>query len=294
MIRSMTGFGEAERDTAAGRLRAEVKTVNHRYFSANVRTPAALDRYEPQIRDWVRNILPRGHANCSVRLEAPGATGELVGLKLDEARAWQYANLLRSLKERLDLPGEVDVALLSRFSDLIVRDDEARIDVDIEDLQQVVESAARATLEMRRIEGGKLAEDLEERLDGIEQAMQRIAARAPERLINERNRMRQVIADLAADIAVDEDRFAREVAFIVERWDISEELVRMRSHIQLFRELMAEGGEPVGKRLSFLNQEMHRETNTIGSKANDAPIEHEVVVIKNEIERLREQIENVE
>lgn len=294
MIRSMTGYGEAERDTVAGLLRVEIKTVNHRYLSANVRLPGSLDRFEPQVRDWLKSALARGHVNCSIRLEKDGTEGELAGLSLDEARARQYHRLLTTLKERLGLPGEVDVAMLTRFSDLIVREEEERVEVPVEELRAVVEEAARATVGMREREGRSLAEDLEARLAAIEASMARIAGRAPERLVRERDRMRQVVAELAGDVGMDEERIAREIAHLAERWDISEELVRLRSHIELFRQLMGEDAEPVGKRLSFLNQEMHREANTIGSKANDAPIEHEVVSIKNEIERLREQIENVE
>jgi uncharacterized protein (TIGR00255 family) len=164
-----------------------------------------------------------------------------------------------------------------------------------DDIQQVTEAAARATVSMREIEGRKLAEDLEGRLAAIESAMRLIAARAPERLIAERDRMRRVVAELAGEIGVDEDRITREVAYMAERMDISEELVRMRSHIDLFRNILGQTKEDtVGKRLGFLTQEMHRETNTIGSKANDAQIEHHVIAIKDEIERLREQVENVE
>jgi uncharacterized protein (TIGR00255 family) len=125
--------------------------------------------------------------------------------------------------------------------------------------------------------------------------MARIAELAPARLVAERDRMRRVVAELLEGVPLDEDRIAREIAYIAERWDISEELVRLRSHIELFRETLADGSaDPVGKRLSFLTQEMNRETNTIGSKANDAAVEHQVIAIKDEIERLREQIENVE
>jgi len=296
MIRSMTGFGEAEYDTKAGRLRVEIKTVNHRYFSANIRLPAALDRFEPQIREWLRAHFPRGHVNYSLRLEQPGTEGtDLPPLRLDEARARQYLRLLRSLQERLEIPGVVDIALLSRFGDLFVRDDEDRVDVTPEDVQRVTEAAAAAAVRMREVEGQRLREDLEARLAAIEADLAVVKERAPARLVAERDRLRRAVAELAGDVAFDEERLAREIAYLAERWDISEELVRLASHIDVFRAALAdESPEPVGKRLGFLNQEMHREANTIGSKANDAEIEHRVVSIKNEIERLREQIENVE
>lgn len=296
MIRSMTGFGEAERETPAGRLRCEVKTVNHRFFSANVRMSAPLERFEPQIREWLRALMPRGHVNCSVRLNSGDAGTDAPALMLDEGRARQYLDLLRELKDRFNLPGEVDIALLSRFGELIRAAEPEDVDaIAAEDIQVVTETAARAAVAMREVEGRKLADDLSGRLAAIIEAMDWIAERAPARLVAERDRMRRVVAELADAVGVDEDRITREVAHMAERLDISEELVRLRSHIEMFHTILAqETDEPVGKRLGFLTQEMHRETNTIGSKANDSQIEHHVIAIKDEIERLREQIENIE
>lgn len=295
MIRSMTGFGEAERETAAGRLRAEIRTVNHRFFSSNLRMPSALERFEPQIREWLRQELQRGHINASLRLETQDGGADEPRLRLNEARARQYQRILGELKSTLDLPGEVDVALLSRFSDLIEREDAERVEVDEEAVRDVTVEAAHAVVRMREVEGRRLHDDLEGRLDAIQQAMERVRALAPARLIAERDRLRAAVKELSDGVGIDEDRLAREIAMLAERWDISEELVRLKSHIDLFRELLdADSAEPVGKRLSFVVQEMLRETNTIGSKANDAAIEHQVVAIKNEIERLREQADNVE
>jgi uncharacterized protein (TIGR00255 family) len=297
MIRSMTGYGEAELQTPAGRLRAEVRTVNHRFFSANLRLSPLLERHEAVVRDALRAHLPRGHVNCTIRLErGDGADGTGPALGIDEAKARGYVNALRLLKERLGLPGDVDVALVSRFGDLFVMEDEpAAAEIAAEVVRDVASEAARATAAMRAEEGVRLAADLEARLAAIDGAVVRIDAAAPQRLVRERDRLRRTVSELLDGAAVDEDRVAREIAFLAEKWTIAEELVRLRSHLELFRGTLASGGdEPVGKRLSFLIQEMNREANTIGSKANDAAIEHEVVGIKDEIERLREQIENVE
>lgn len=292
----MTGFGEAEQETAVGRLRCEVKTVNHRYFSANIRLSAPIERYEPQIREWLRGLMPRGHVNCSVRLTANGESADAPQLTLDEARARRYLDLLQELKERFHLPGEVDIALLSRFGDLIkAAEPEDLAALTVDEIRAVTETAARAAVAMREVEGRKLADDLSGRLDAIDAALAQIAARAPERLVVERDRMRRVIVELSEGVGIDEERITREVAHMAERFDISEELVRLRAHIELFRSILTlDAEEPVGKRLGFLTQEMHRETNTIGSKANDSQIEHQVIAIKDEIERLREQIENIE
>ncbi len=295
MIRSMTGFGEAELDTAAGRLRAELKTVNHRFFSAQLRLPTAAERFDGLIREWLRAFLPRGHVNYSLRIESPDGAPEEAALGVDLVRGREYVRVLRELKTVLGLPGEVDVALLTRFSDLIVPANSGRLDLDPEAVKAVTEEAARAATVLREEEGRKLHADLEGRLQGMEAALEICAERAPARLVAERDRLRAAVAQLAGDIAIDEDRLAREVAFLAERWDISEELVRLRSHIKLFRDLLeSDDPEPVGKRLGFLVQEMHREANTIGSKANDGVIEHQVIALKDEIERLREQVDNVE
>ena len=296
MIRSMTGFGEAERDTPVGRLRCEIKTVNHRYFSVNLRLSAALERYEPQVREWLRGLLPRGHVNCSIRLQTGTSNTEGPELILDEARAQQYLTILRDMKQRFGLAGDVDLALLSRFNELIKPAEPEDMDaISADDIKDVTEKAARAAVSMREIEGKKLADDLQGRLAAIEKAMALIAQQAPQRMVAERDRMKRVITELAGEVGIDEDRITREVAYMAERMDISEELVRLRSHIDLFRQILTTKSEDtVGKRLGFLTQEMHRETNTIGSKANDSQIEHHVISIKDEIERLREQVENVE
>lgn len=295
MIRSMTGFGEAERETPAGRLRAEIRTVNHRFFSANLRLSRAVERFEPAVREWLRGLLPRGHVNVSVRLERPDVEEGGNALRLDEARARQYLRALSDLKETLGLPGEVDVAMIARYGDILSTDEEVVLDVEADDVRAVVEAAGHATIAMREEEGLRLAADLEDRLRGIEVAMAAIEELAPARLVTERDRMRRVVVELLDGAQVDEDRVAREIAFLAEKWDISEELVRLRSHLELFRtSLESAATEPVGKRLGFLVQEMNRETNTIGSKANDAAVEHRVVSIKEEIERLREQVDNVE
>lgn len=294
MIRSMTGFGDAELETPVGLLRAEIRTVNHRFFSLNVRNPSALDRYEPKIREWLKDQLSRGHINITYRLEGQDAeTGPALALDMERAR--QYVRLFRQLGHELSVAGDVTLDMLVRQTDLVVREQVEVPEVPEDAVRAVTADAARAVVAMREQEGQNLRSDLEARLRGIASALAVVEERAPERLVHERDRLRRSVAELAADAAIDEDRLAREIAILADRWDISEEVVRLRSHIDHFREMLDEdAAEPVGKRLSFLVQEMHREANTIGSKANDAEIEQRVVAIKNEIERLREQVENVE
>jgi len=294
MIRSMTGFGEAVLDTAAGRIRAEVRTVNHRYFSVNIRLGRGLERFEPQVREWLRERLPRGHVNCGVQLERDSGPASTGSVQVDMGRARQYAEVLRTLQADLGLGGAIDVALIARFADVLSWTGEGpELPIEAEEVQAAIDGAARAAVAMREQEGRRLAVDLEGRLVAIEAALERVDARAPGRLLVERDRMRRVVAELLNGAGMDEERVAREIALLAERWDVSEEVVRLRSHVALFRQAGA-APEPVGKRLGFLAQEMNREANTIGSKANDAVMEHDVIAIKEEIERLREQIENIE
>lgn len=294
MIRSMTGFGEAEVETEVGVLRAEIRTVNHRFFSLNVRNPSALDRYEPKVREWLKDGLSRGHINLTYRLEGLEAEAG-PALALDADRARQYLAIFSQLRQELGLTGEVTLEMLARQPDLIVREQIEAPELPEDTVQGVTRAAVRAVVAMREAEGRSLRADLEARLTAIGAALAVIAERAPARLTRERDRLRRSVAELSADASVDEDRLAREVAILADRWDIGEEVVRLRSHIDHFRAMLEEeSAEPVGKRLSFLVQEMHREANTIGAKANDSEIEHRVVAIKNEIERLREQVENVE
>ena len=295
MIRSMTGFGEAERDSPAGRLRIEVKTVNHRYFNASVKTPFGFDRYEPVISEVLKRHIARGHVTAYLSRNRDGAEPE-AAVQIDLERAKAYLAALDRLRSELNVSGVVDLAMLARFGDLFrAPEPERTVDVDPELVAELTDAAAIAVRSLREAEGGRLAADLRARLDAIEKELAAVEARAPVRVVEQRDRLRAAVQELTDQIDVDEDRLAREIAYLAERWDLNEEVVRFRSHVELFREaLAADGSEPVGKRLGFLAQEMHREANTIGSKANDADLARASVALKEEIERIREQVENVE
>jgi len=293
----MTGYGEGERSLPVGQLRVAIKTVNHRFFNAHLRTPSGYDRFEAEIQSWLRGFFARGHINFTLTLEREGGGGEDTFPELDLDRARHYRGLLDLLKEELGLPGEVELPALLRFNDLFRAPDTSGRDLQIDAgvLKEVTEEAARAAVEMREKEGARLEEDLLERLRRMEEELSKIEERAPERLVAERARLREAIQELSQQTEVDEDRLAKEVAYLADRWDINEEIVRFRAHLQAFRDTLAsDAGEAVGKRLGFLVQEMHREANTIGSKANDLEMGHASVAIREEIERLREQLENVE
>ena len=293
----MTGFGEAEEVTAAGVVRVEIKTVNHRFFNANVRTPSGFDRFEGDIQSWLRPFLSRGHVTYTLSIDRDTAEANDTLPELDLERAKRYGELLETLRRELDLEAPVDLSHISRFGEIFRAPERGNASalVEGEVICRLTEAAATEVVLLREAEGARLQRDLEEHLQGIEEALVRVEAYAPERLVAERDRLRAAVAELVETHSVDEDRLAREIAYLAEKWDINEEIVRFRSHAELFNEaLQSEASEPVGKRLGFLVQEMNREANTIGSKANDARIAQTAVGLKEEVERLREQLENVE
>ena len=299
MIRSMTGFGSASTTAAGVTLGLELRSVNSRHLKLHFRMPPGTERWEESLRETISAQVRRGHVDVALRIglstqEGGSSPGE--GFRLDEARVQAYVDGLRELKERWDLPGEVDIGLVGRCERLLV---EATTDpleaVPLEVVTTIADAAVTQLVEMRLREGERLALDLMNRVEALESGLTEVEALAPQRIERETDRLRRSIRELAGDIEVDPDRLAREIAFIADKWDISEEVVRTRAHLEAFRELVdASEAEPVGKRLGFLGQELLREVNTIGSKANDATIGRIVVEMKNELESLREQNENVE
>jgi len=290
MIRSMTGFGAAEGHVGGSRVSVELRTVNHRFFSPSIKLPSELSRWEPDVREALRRRISRGHVTVSARTERAGALSGVI----DEARFAQYATMLRDLRDRHGLDGAIDVATVLRLPDVVASggDDETGTAAE---LIAIVEAAIEALMRTRGEEGQRLAVYLLERLRIVEGALSRIAGRAPERVVAQRDRLRESVRVLTDGMAVDEQRIAQEIAILADRLDVQEELQRFGSHIAAFRAALEQGGgDPVGKRLGFLLQEMLREANTTGSKANDAGMLQDVVTIKEELERIREQVENLE
>jgi uncharacterized protein (TIGR00255 family) len=294
----MTGFGAASISAGGVALHLELKSVNSRHLKLNFRLPMGAERWEQVLREEIAARLGRGHVDVTVRLAQDSGSGseEARSVRLDEDRVRAYLAALRKVKERWDLPGEIDIGLVGRCERLLV---ESTVDpydsIDEESVRRVAREATEQLIQMRRREGERLAEDLLGRVAALESGLADVEALAPGRLEREAERLRRSIRELASEVGVDEDRMVREIAFIADKWDISEEIVRARSHLSAFRDLVdAPDREPVGKRLGFLGQELLREVNTIGSKANDSRIARLVVDMKNELEALREQNENVE
>ncbi len=295
MIRSMTGYGESERDSPVGRLRLEVKTVNHRFFNASVKTPARLEKFERDIIAVIKQSILRGHVRAVLTVESVSG-GEESSARVDIGRAKEVREALEVLRSELELPGDVDLGMMARFGELFRSPETNHMEVIEADwIRELSAQVAKEVCQMREAEGERLRSDIESSLASINEVLNRAEERAPIRLVMERDRLRKAIKELTDDARIDEDRLAREIAYLTEKWDINEEIVRFRSHVELFLEAIeADGSEPVGKRLSFLVQEMHREANTIGSKANDLKISHMAVTLKEDVERIREQVENVE
>jgi uncharacterized protein (TIGR00255 family) len=291
----MTGYGDAERDSTAGRLRLEVKTVNHRFFNTNIKTPPGLDRFEKPIADALRVHVTRGHVSAFLGIDRSTAAVQH-GPSIDLERAKGYQAAFDVLKDELNLPGEPDLGMMVRFADLFrVPDIDRTAGIEKELVSELADQAGRACRVMREAEGLRLEADLRDRLAAIKGLLDHVEARAPERLVEHRDRLLLAVRELAEQVEVDDERMVREIAFLAEKWDINEEVVRFRSHVELFGEALGgDGSEVVGKRLSFLAQEMHREANTIGSKANDAGLAQASISLKEELERIREQVENVE
>lgn len=299
MIRSMTGFGSASGTADGVDLSLELRSVNSRHLKLHFRIPPGTERWEEALREEIAASVSRGHVDVTLRLGSPageGAGASAPVYRLDEARARAFVDALRDLQERWGLAGEVDIGLVGRCDRLLVEASSDPVETVSEGaLREVAIAAVAQLVEMRVREGERLADDLEARVGALLSGLSEVETLAPRRLERESERLRRSIRELAGDIEVEPDRLAREIAFIADKWDISEELVRARAHLEAFRDLLGSPSEePVGKRLSFLGQELLREVNTIGSKANDATIARIVVEMKNELESLREQNENVE
>ena len=286
----MTGFGAAEGTVGSARVTVELRSVNHRFFNATIKLPAELSRWEGEVREALRKRLSRGHITLNARVDRGVAGPPLI----DEERFGAYVGLLRDLKDRLGLAGDVDVATVLRMPDVMSSISEGS-EGEASAFLELVDAAAASLATCRRQEGERLGVYLIERLGIIEGALARISARAPQRLVEQRARTMESIRQLADGVHVDEQRLAMEVAIQADRLDVQEELSRFGSHVTAFRRSVSDGSdEPIGKRLGFLLQEMLREANTTGSKAYDALILNDVVTVKEELERIREQVENLE
>lgn len=291
MIRSMTGFGAAAGSVGTARVSVELRTVNHRFFNPSLKLPSELSRWEGEVREALRRAIARGHVTLVARMEREAAGDTVV----DERRFAEALETLRRLQRVHGLDEVVSLATVLRMPEVVRSERAGEMGGTAEELVAVVRQAIAALTSMRESEGARLGAVLAERIAVVEQALERIAARAPERIVAERERLRAAVSELVGSATIDEQRVAQEVAMLADRLDVAEEIDRFRAHISAFRETLQRADtEPVGKRLAFLLQEMVREANTTGSKARDAVMTHDVVAVKEELERIAEQVENLE
>lgn len=294
MIKSMTGFGRGEYTDGKRNITVEIKSVNHRYSDISIKMPRRYGFAEDKVKTAVKEKLRRGKVDVSIMVE--NITENDINIKLNEPIARQYYENLRTLKQNFELDGEITLALLSTMPDVM------KAIPDVEDEEEITKAIlipvvqAAVNLEsMREVEGEKLAEDLIKKGEHIKEILDNIAQRAPMVVVDYTARLRERITEiLAGNAAVPEERILTEAAIFADKCAIDEEITRLNSHLIQLKKILNEGKEAEGKKLDFLVQEMNREANTIGSKANDITITNYMLEIKSEIEKIREQVQNIE
>ncbi len=290
MIYSMTGFGRGTASADGADVTVEVRSLNGRYCEVTVRAPRSLAEHETEMQSRVKDALDRGKIGVNVQAQREAASAPV---RVDAAAAAAYRRLLDEVREAARLTEPVSLEQVLKFPDVLVAADaEDHTEGVWEATQAALAEALDAHLAMRRQEGDALAADLHARLEAIETELDAVEAEAPARIDAARTAMHERIAELLSDERVDRDRLELEIALLADKLDVNEECVRLRSHLALFREALA-SDEPVGRRLNFLAQEFNREINTIASKANDPGIAHRAVTMKEELEKIREQVQNV-
>jgi uncharacterized protein (TIGR00255 family) len=295
MLLSMTGYGRAEGREAGRNISVEIRSVNHRFGEVSVRLPRSLSVLENRVRERVLEKLSRGKVTLGVSLDGEDE-GEVANLKIDEAVARRYMSVLQDLKANLGLTGDLDLATFVALPDVLKWE---KNEIDEENawklLGPILDRALEDLMTMKRREGEMLARDLTERIEAIQASIERVVARVPLMI----NQVRRRLSDRLEELLKDQEtefqrlRLEAEVVMFADRTDSTEECVRLRAHCQQFLELIR-APQPAGRKLNFLLQEMNREANTIGSKSLDVDIAREVISIKEEAERLREQAANIE
>ncbi len=292
MIRSMTGFGRGVFVREGREYLVEIKTVNHRYMDISIRLPRAYNYLEGKIRESLSRRIVRGKVDVSVWIDDFGTTGRTV--LLDEGLADLYVDSLKKIRQRYDINEEISLSLLCRFPEVLrVKKEEEDEDTVWNELQVALTEAADSLITMREEEGTQLKSDLLDKTVVLDELVSGVEARASSIVLDYRTRLQNRIKDLLADTKIDEGRLEIEVALFADRCSVEEEVIRLRSHTEQFRQILS-SSQVVGRKLDFVIQEMNREINTIGSKANNLEITKMVVEAKSEIEKMREQVQNIE
>ncbi len=294
MIKSMTGFGRSEYSDGKRNIIVEIKSVNHRYFDISIKMPRRYTFAEDKVKNAVKDKIRRGKVDVSIIVE--NITENDVNIKLNTMVAKQYYDNLLELQESFDVSGDISLQFLSTLPDVM------KAIPDVEDEEEITKailipvSEAAANLEkMRAVEGEKLAEDLIAKGEHVKEILDKIAERAPQVVIDYTAKMKERIQELiGSSVQVPEERILVEAAIFADKCAIDEEITRLRSHLVQLKDIITKSTQPDGKKLDFLVQEMNREANTIGSKANDITVTSYMLDIKSEIEKIREQVQNIE
>ncbi len=292
MIKSMTGFGRCEITENNRKFTVEMKSVNHRYLDINIKMPKKLNFFESSIRTELKNYISRGKVDLFIAYE--DYTENNASIRYNRELAAEYMKYLRQMQEDFGLEDDIRVSTLSRYPDVFTMEEQ---NVDEEklwkELQKAIRGAAEGFVQTRIVEGEHLRDDLTEKLDGMLKLVDFIAERSPQIVQEYRQKLEDKVKDLLGDAQVDENRLLTEVTIFADKVCVDEELVRLRSHITTTKATLLEGGS-IGRKLDFIAQEMNREANTTLSKSNDLEISNCAIELKTEIEKVREQIQNIE
>lgn len=292
MIKSMTGFGRCEVQEAERKITVEMKSVNHRYLDVNIKMPKKLNFFESSIRSELKNYIQRGKVDIFISYE--DYTESNVCVKYNKELAAEYMSYLNKMAEDFSLDNDVRVSCLSRYPEVLSMEEQT---VDEEALWQLLskalKGAAEGFVETRIKEGENLKNDLVEKLNGMLTHVNFITERSPQIIAEYKQRLEDKVRELLDDSKIDDNRLLMEVTIFADRVCVDEELVRLRSHVEATKDALLQGGS-IGRKLDFIAQEMNREANTILSKSNDLEISNRAIELKTEIEKVREQIQNIE
>lgn len=292
MIKSMTGFGRSEIVKGNRKISVEIKSVNHRYLEAGIKMPKKLNVFESRMRELLKKYATRGKIDIFINYEDDSESQ--VNLKFNQNIADEYMAIFNNMSEKYNLKNDMTVGGLARFPEVITMDE---VQEDEEELWHFIEEAMKAALEQfvntRILEGENLKKDLLGKLDHMEELVAFVEKRSPEIMKEYRSKLESKVKELLGDTTIDESRIATEVIIYADKICVDEETVRLRSHIEHARKCLNEEGG-IGRKMDFIAQEMNREANTTLSKANDIEISNAAIDLKTEIEKVREQIQNIE
>jgi uncharacterized protein (TIGR00255 family) len=293
MIKSMTGFGRCENQNEDYSCKTEIRSVNNRYIDINTRFPKSMMTLDAAVKKLIKSRCSRGSFDLNISIERTNGNSSDQTLQPNLVLVDQYRQAFNKIKTSLELEGEIDINLLLSMKD-VVKVEVAEIDPAREELiHATVEDALAALIQMREDEGKHLQEDILSRLKAIEEHGKVIKSRQSESVQAYKERLKERIQVLCDGVEIDPQRIAQETAIMADRCDVTEEVVRLDSHIKQFNKLL-EGNQPLGRKLEFLIQEINRETNTIGSKTIDSEVSQMVIEIKSDLEKIREQLQNIE